>query len=100
MLESDSKSRIYVVHTQPGDEDHFALVLKWYSGRRQPYAAVEQEMNHYFRQCLAPRAVVGPILAVVPLEAAPPLSVAILPYLGDMTLYDYLHHLPVHASQV
>jgi hypothetical protein len=26
--------------------------------------------------------------------------VAILPYLGDMTLYDYLHHLPVHAAQV
>jgi hypothetical protein len=99
MLESDSKSRIYVVHTQLGDEDPFALVLKWYSGRRQPYAAVEQQMNQYFRQCLAPYAVVGPILAVVPLEAVQPLSVAILPYLGDMTLYDYLHHLPVHASQ-
>jgi hypothetical protein len=100
MLESDSKSRIYVVQTQLEDEDHVALVLKWYSGRRQPYAAVEQQMNQYFRQCLTPHAVIGPILAVVPLEAVKPLSVAILPYLGAMTLYDYLHHLPVHAAQV
>jgi hypothetical protein len=100
MLESDSKSRIYVVHTHPGNAAPFALVLKWYSGQRQPYAAVEQHMNAYFRQRLAPHAVVGPILAVVPLAAIQPLSVAILPYLGDLTLYDYLHHLPVHDPQV
>ena len=100
MLESDSKSRIYVVQTALGHDDHCALVVKWYSGRRQRYAAVEQHMNVYFRQQLAPHAVVGPILDVVPLAAATPLSVAILPYLGETTLYDYLHHLPVHAPQV
>ena len=100
MLESDSKSRIYVVHTYIDNGDHFALVLKWYSGQRQPYATVEQHMNAYFRQRLSPYAVVGPILAVVPLEAVKPLSVAILPYLGDLTLYDYLHQLPVHDPQV
>jgi hypothetical protein len=99
MLESDSKSRIYVVSTQLGTGEDVALVLKWYSGRRQRYAIIEQQMNVYFRQRLAPQAVVGPIVAVVPLEAEKPLSVAILPYLGELTLYDYLHHLPIHTPQ-
>jgi hypothetical protein len=37
---------------------------------------------------------------VVPLTAAEPLSVAIFPYLGDTTLYDYLHRVPQHTPQV
>jgi hypothetical protein len=102
MLESDSKSPIYVVHTSlnPETNTNFSLVLKWYSGQRQPYAAIEQQMNAYFRQRLAPYCAVGPLLTVVPLPAAEPLSVAIFPYLGDTTLYDYLHRVPLHAPQV
>ncbi len=100
MLESDSKSRIYVVHTQLDAEGWFSLALKGYQGSRQRQAAVEQQMNAYFRQCLASHCTVGPVLAVVPLTAAQPLSVAIMPYLGDTTLYDYLHRLPRHSGQV
>jgi hypothetical protein len=100
MLESDSKSRIFVVHTKLGDSDHFSLVVKWYGGSRQRLAAVEQQMNAYFHQRLAPYCTVGPILAVVPLVATEPLSVAIMPYLGDTTLYDHLHQIPPHSPQV
>ena len=39
MLESDSKSRIYVVQTQLDQGDGFCLVLKWYSGKRQRLAS-------------------------------------------------------------
>lgn len=100
MLESDSKSRIFVVQTQLGDSDSFSLVVKGYSGGRQRLAAVEQQMNAYFHQRLAPYCTVGSILAVVPLTAAKPLSVAIMPYLGDTTLYDHLHQIPPHSPQV
>ncbi|MCZ6875822.1 MAG: hypothetical protein O7G88_20210 [bacterium] len=100
MLESDSKSRIFVVHTQLSDSDSFTLVVKWYNGSRQRLATVEQQMNTYFQQRLAPYCAVGPILAVVPLMAIEPLSVAIMPYLGDTTLYDYLHQMPRHSPQV
>ncbi len=100
MLESDSKSRIFVVHTQLSDSDSFNLVVKWYGGRRRRLAAVEQQMNAYFHQRLAPYCSVGPILAVVPLMATEPLSVAIMPYLGDTTLYDHLHQIPHHSPQV
>lgn len=100
MLESDSKSRIFVLHTQFSDGDHVSLVVKWYSGSRQRLAAVEQQMNTYFHQRLAPYCTVGPILAVVPLASPEPLSVAIMPYLGDTTLYDHLHQLPRHSPQI
>jgi hypothetical protein len=100
MLESDSKSRIFVIHTQLGDSDRFSLVVKWYDGSRRRLAAVEQQMNAYFHQCLAPYCTVGPILAVVPLMTAEPLSVTIMPYLGDTTLYDHLHQIPRHSPQV
>jgi hypothetical protein len=100
MLESDSKSPIYVVHTQLDTGDRFSLVVKWYQGNRQPMAATEQQMNIYFRQRLAARRPVGPLLAVVPLAAAEPLSVAIFPYLGETTLYDYLHRVPLHTPQI
>jgi hypothetical protein len=99
-LESDSKSPIYVVQTQLETGECFALVLKWYGGKRQRQAAVEQQMNDYFRQRLAPYAAVGPLLAVVPLATAEPLSVAIFPYLGGTTLYDHLHRVPNHTPQV
>jgi hypothetical protein len=100
LLESDSKSPIYVVHTQLDTGDRFSLVVKWYQGKRQPMAATEQQMNIYFRQRLAAQRPVGPLLAIVPLAAAEPLSVAIFPYLGDTTLYDYLHRVPSHTPQV
>lgn len=100
VLESDSKSRIYVVHTLLDAGRHFSLVVKWYAGQRQPLAEIEHRMNAYFRRCLTSHSAVGPIVAVVPLRAAEPLSVAILPYLGDMTLYDHLHHMPRHAPAV
>jgi hypothetical protein len=99
-LESDSKSPVYVIHTQLDTGECFALVLKWYGGKRQRQAAVEQQMNDYFRQRLAPYYAVGPLLTVVPLDTAEPLSVAIFPYLGDTTLYDYLHRVPRHTPQV
>lgn len=100
MLESDSKSPIYVVHTQLDSDARFSLVVKWYRGRRQPMAATEHQMNVYFYQRLASRYPVGPLLAVIPLAAPEPLSVAIFPYLGDTTLYDYLHQVPGHTPQV
>jgi hypothetical protein len=99
-LESDSKSPVYVVQTQLDTGECFGLVLKWYGGKRQRQAAVEQQMNDYFRQRLAPYHAVGPLLAVVPLAMAESLSVAIFPYLGGTTLYDHLHHVPRHTSQV
>ncbi len=102
MLESDSKSRIYVVHTHLDDRKPWALVLKWYAGARQQQAPIEEGMSAYFRQRLAAHCTVVPILAVVPLSvtAEAPLSVALLPYLGEVTLYDGLHHLPRHAPEV
>lgn len=102
LLESDSKSRIYVVRTQFDGSDPWTLVLKWYSGTRQRQAPIEAQMSAYFRQCLASYCAVVPILAVVPISTAAdaPLSVALLPYLGDVTLYDRLHHLPRQAPQV
>lgn len=102
LLESDSKSRIYVVHTQLDGCAPWTLVLKWYSGARQRQAPIEEQMSTYFRQRLAPPRTVAPILAVVPLSttAATPLSVALLPYLGDVTLYDRLHHISRHAPEV
>ena len=99
-LESDSKSPIYVVHTRLDGGEGFSLVLKWYGGTRQLTAAVEQRMNAYFRRCLAPYCTVGAILAIVPLTATEPLSIAILPYLGDTTLYDHLHRVPQHTAPV
>ncbi|MGQ4809117.1 hypothetical protein NKDENANG_02519 [Candidatus Entotheonellaceae bacterium PAL068K] len=99
-LESDSKSRIYVVQTRLQTGESFNLVLKWYGGKRQPAAAVEHRMNAYFRQCLTPYCTVGAILAVVPLAAPEPLSVAILPYLGDTTLYNHFHCLSDHTTPV
>jgi hypothetical protein len=99
-LESDSKSRIYVIQTWLDQSEHFYLVLKWYRGKRQPFARIEQEMNAYFHQALASYCSVGPILAVVPLPAADPFSVAIMPYLGEVTLYDHLHEVSPHTPQV
>lgn len=98
VLESDSKSRIYVVQTQLG-EDAFRLVVKWYRGKRQPFAYIEQHMNAYFYQHLMTICAVGPILALVPFPGAASLSVAILPYLGEVTLYDHLHAMPRHTPQ-
>jgi hypothetical protein len=71
--------------------------VKWYAGKRQPLASVEQQMSAYFCHCLGSHSTVAPILAVVPLPAAEPLSVAILPYLGDATLYDHLHRMPLQT---
>jgi hypothetical protein len=75
-------------------------VVKWYRGKRQPLASIEHQMNVYFHQRLAAQCPVGPLLAVVPLPAAEPFSVAIFPYLGATTLYDHLHHVPLHTPQV
>lgn len=100
VLESDSKSRIYVVHYRSEDGQRCSLVVKWYAGKRQPLAAVEQRMSAYFRRCLGSRSTVAPVLTVVPLPAAEPLSVAILPYLGNTTLYDQLHRVPPHTPEM
>ncbi len=102
VLDSDSKSRIYVVRTFPDAPDAWTLVLKWYNGARQQQAPIEARMSTYFRQRLAPLRKVAPILAVVPLStmAENALSVALLPYLGDETLYDRLHQLLRHEPKV
>jgi hypothetical protein len=101
LLESDSKSPIYVVRTHLDSSAPWTLVVKWYHGARQQQAAIEAQMSSYFRQRLAPQRTVVPILAVVPLStsATTPLSVALLPYLGEVTLYDRLYHLPRHAPE-
>ena len=101
-LDSDSKSRIYVVHTQLRGQASWPLVLKCYKGSRQQTAPIEARMSGYFKQCLAPQCTVVPILDVVPLTDAgnQALSVALLPYAGHETLYDRLHQLPPHTNQV
>ena len=102
VLESDSKSRIYVVRICDDGVEPLTMVLKWYEGARYPQARIEAAMNTYFRQCLAPHHSIVPILAVVPVSttAQSPLSVSIMPYCGDETLYDRLHTVPRHSSQV
>ncbi|WP_143301535.1 hypothetical protein [Candidatus Entotheonella palauensis] len=59
-------------------------------------------MSVYFKQCLAPQHRVVPILDVVSLTETEnqALSVALLPYAGCETLYDRLHQLPPHTTQV
>ncbi len=101
-LDSDSKSRIYVVHTELGSQAPWPLVLKCYKGPRQPTAPIEARMSLYFKQCLAPQRTVVPILDVVPLTdtGEQALSVALLPYAGRETLYDRLHQLSPHTHQV
>lgn len=102
VLDSDSKSRIYVVHTEFDDQAPWPLVLKCYKGSRQQIAPIEARMSMYFKQCLAPERIVVPILAVVPLSNAgdQALSVALLSYAGHETLYDRLHQLSPHTPQV
>lgn len=102
VLESDSKSRIYVIRICGHGVEPLTMVLKWYEGSRQPQAAIEASMNTYFRQCLAQHSSVVPILAVVPVSATAqsPLSLSIMPYCGNETLYDRLHTIPRHSSQV
>ncbi len=102
VLDSDSKSRIYVVHTQLGDQASWPLVLKCYHGPRRKTAPIEARMSVYFKQCLAPQRAVVPILDVVSLADGgdQALSVALLPYVGRETLYDRLHALPPHTPQV
>ncbi len=102
VLDSDSKSRIYVVHTEVDGQAPWPLVLKCYNGPRQQTAPIEARMSVYFKHCLAPQRTVVPILAVVPLSHAgdQALSVALLPYAGGETLYDRLHQLPPHTPQV
>lgn len=101
-LDSDSKSRIYVVRTELDGQTPWPLVLKWYNGKRQQTAPIEARMSVYFKQCLAPQRTVVPILSVVPLSDAGDnaLSVALLPYAGSETLYDRLHRLPPHTEPV
>ncbi len=101
-LDSDSKSRIYVVRTELNGQKPWMLVLKWYNGKRQQTAPIEARMSVYFQQCLAPQRTVVPVLAVVPLTEAgeQALSVALLPYAGSETLYDRLHQLPPHTEPV
>jgi len=83
-LDSDSKSRIYVVHTELGGQASWPLVLKCYQGPRQQTAPIEARMSGYFKHCLAPQRTVVPILGVVSLSDAgdQALSVALLPYAG------------------
>ncbi len=102
VLDSDSKSRIYVVHTELGGQAPWPLVLKCYKGARQQTAPIEARMSLYFKQCLAPTRTVVPILDVVSLTDAgdQALSVALLPYAGGETLYDRLHQLAPHTTQV
>ncbi|WP_089937646.1 hypothetical protein [Candidatus Entotheonella palauensis] len=102
VLDSDSKSRIYVVHTEFDGQASWPLVLKCYHGSRQQTAPIEARMSVYFKQCLAPLRTVIPILDVVSLTNAGDraLSVALLPYAGRETLYDRLHQLPPHTTQV
>ncbi len=95
-LDSDSKSRIYIVHTQLEGQVPWPLVLKCYKGPRQQTAPIEARMSVYLKQCLAPQRTVIPILDVVSLTEAGDraLSVALLPHAGSETLYDRLHQLP------
>jgi hypothetical protein len=101
-LESDSKSRIYVVHTELGGQASWPLVLKCYQGPRQQTAPIEARMSVYFKHWLAPQYTVVPILDVVSLTGAgdQALSVALLPYAGRETLYDRLHQIRPHTPQV
>ena len=69
VLESDSKSRIYVVRIGDDGIEPLTMVLKWYEGARQPQAMIEESMNTYFRQCLAPHHTIVPIVAVVPVSS-------------------------------
>lgn len=102
VLDSDSKSCIYVVYTELDGQAPWPLVLKCYNGPRQQTAPIEARMSVYFKQCLAPHRTVVPVLDVVPLTQAgdQALSVALLPYAGHETLYDRLHQLPPHTTQV
>lgn len=90
VLDSDSKSRIYVVYTELDGQAPWPLVLKCYHGPRQQTAPIEARMSVYFKQCLAPQHRVVPILDVVSLTETEnqALSVALLPYAGCETLYD------------
>lgn len=102
VLDSDSKSRVYVVHTVFDTGCFWTWVLKWYNGARQQQAPIESRMNAYFLQRLAPSRTVVPVLDVVRLSnvAETALSVALMPYFGELTLYDRLHQLPRHDPQV
>lgn len=102
LLESDSKSQIYVVQPTLEGTTGGALVVKWYPGARQPQARIEQQMNAYFQGCLTSRCRIGPVLEVLPLQTTSqtPLSIAILPYLGATTLYDHLHDVSPHSTTV
>ena len=102
VLDSDSKSRVYVVQTVFDNGSFWTWVLKWYNGARQQQAPIESRMNAYFLQRLAPSHMVVPVLDVVPLSnvAETALSVALMPYCGELTLYDRLHQLPRHDPRV
>jgi hypothetical protein len=102
VLESDSKSRIYVVRICAAGAEPLRLVLKWYEGIRHQQARIEAAMNTYFRHCLAAHHAIVPILTVIPVPTITrqPLSLSIMPYCGNETLYDRLHTLPRHSSQV
>jgi hypothetical protein len=102
LLDSDSKSRVYVVQTVFDNGSYWTWVLKWYNGARQQQAPIESRMNAYFLQRLAPSRTVVPVLDVVPLSnvAETALSVALMPYCGELTLYDRLHQLPRHDPRV
>jgi hypothetical protein len=102
VLDSDSKSRVYLVQTVFENGSFWTWVLKWYNGARQQQAPIESRMNAYFLQRLAPSRTVVPVLDVVPLSHATEtaLSVALIPYVGEWTLYDRLHQLPRHDLQV
>jgi hypothetical protein len=102
VLDSDSKSRVYVVQTVLDNGSFWTWVLKWYNGARQQQAPIESQMNAYFLQRLAPSRTVVPVLEVVSLSnvAETALSVALMPYCGELTLYDRLHQLPRHDPQV
>ncbi|MDH3598842.1 MAG: hypothetical protein OEU26_04275 [Candidatus Tectomicrobia bacterium] len=102
VLDSDSKSRVYVIQTVLDTDSFWTWVLKWYNGARQQQAPIESRMNAYFLHRLAPSRMVVPVLDVVPLSnmAETPLSVALMPYFGELTLYDRLHQLPRHDPRI